>query len=176
MSTLEAKKAFVDELRIRVNPQFDHDIDPDQNEFAYWNPVSATNDLIKLANAALDVTQAITDGMRERTQLQTELRKVTRLIDQVEHHVLVEDPLTPTEAKTLKTVAAALERRFVSQGYADKVHELQTTRHELEDRIAKLTDRIDAGHAWNKTNERVSDNLKTALSFYKDERKRAYQF
>lgn len=176
MTYQENKRPLAEELKIRVNPQFDHDVDPDQNEFAYWNPVSATNDLIKLANASLDITQAITDAMRERTQLQVELRKVARQIEEAEHHVLVEDPLTPTEAKTLKTVAAALERRFVAQGYVDRVHELQQTKHALEDRIDKLDDRIAAGHAWNKTNERVSDNLKTALSFYKDERKRAYQF
>jgi len=171
-----ARKSLADELRIRVNPEFDHEIDPEQNEFAYWNPVSATNDLIKLANAALEITQAITDAMRERTTLRAELREVDRMISEVEHHVLVEDPLTPTEAKTLKTVAAALDRRFQLMGYEEHVKALRDKHESLSTRVDKLTDRIDAGHTWNKTNERVSDNIKTALAFYKDEKKRAYQY
>lgn len=166
----------MDELRIRVNPEFDHDIDPDQNEFAYWNPVSATNDLIKLANAALEITQAISDAIMEKTQLEIELKAVTRELEDLENHALVEDPLTPTEAKTLKTVAAALERRYAVQGYTEVVRELKTKRDALADRMVKAEGKISAGHVWNKTNERASDNIKTALSFYKDERKRAYQF
>lgn len=171
-----AKRPLAEELRVRVNPEFDHEIEPEQNAFAYWNPVSATNDLIKLANAALEITQAITDAMRERTQLKVELRQVNRQLEDLENLVLVDDPLTPTEAKTLKTVAAALERRFQVQGYEEGARTLRDKRDTLTDRIMKLDDRIEAGHAWNKTNERVSDNLKTALAFYKDERKRAYQY
>jgi hypothetical protein len=169
-------KTMVERLRVRVNPDFDHDVDPDANEFAYWNPVTATNDLIKLANSALEVAQAITDAMRDKTKKEISLRKVLRELEELEHHVLVEDPLTPTEAKTLKTVAAALERRFAFSGYEPKARELRMRRDELQDSITKLDDIIQAGHVWNKTNERVSDNIKTALAFYKDERKRAYQF
>lgn len=171
-----SKKTLYEELRIRVNPRFDHDIEPEENEFAYWNPVSATNDLIKLANSTLEITQAITDAMRERTQLHIELRQVSREIEEVENHVQVEDPLTPTEAKTLKTIAAALQRRVSMQGYDEHMKKLRDRKDSISDRIDKLDDRIEAGHAWNKTGERVSDNIKTALSFYKDERKRAYQF
>jgi len=169
-------KSLADELRVRVNPEYDHDADPDQNEFAFWNPVSATNDLIKLANAALDITQAITDAMQERTRLKIELKNVERDIEALERAVMVSDPFTPTEAKSNKTIAGALQRRFEDQGYAEAIGTLRTRRDKFEDRIEKLQDRIDAGHFWNKTNERVSDNVKTALAFYKDERRRAYQY
>lgn len=170
------KPTLSDQLRIRVNPEFDHDVDPDANDAAYWNPVSAVNDLIKLANAALEITQMVTDTMRERTKVQVELKNVERDIESLERHVVVEDPLTPTEAKSNKTIAAALQRRYEHQGYEDRVSELRTKRDNLEDQLYKLQSRIEAGHTWNKTNERVSDNLKVALSFYKDERRRAYQF
>lgn len=176
MNSHEHKSSMADQLKVRVNPEFDHEIDPEQNEFAYWNPVSAVNDLVRLANAALDITQSITDDMQERMRLQQTLRELNRQLDTVENHVLVEDPLTPTEAKTLKTVSAALERRFVSQGYSEEVAKVKAERDKVADKIAKLDDRIDAGHVWNKTNERVSDNIKTALAFYKDERRRAYQY
>jgi hypothetical protein len=175
MSTDKAS-SFANTLRIRVNPVYDHEADPESQEFAYWNPVSATNDLIKLANAALETTQVITDAMRKRTMLKIQLRAIEGELETLEHTVLVAEPLSPTEAKTLKTVAAALERRFESQGYQDAAHSLQHKRNAVLNEITKLDDRISAGHEWNKTNERVSDNIKTALSFFKDERKRAYQF
>jgi uncharacterized coiled-coil DUF342 family protein len=171
-----SKKTLYEQLRLRVNPEFDHDIEPEDNQFAYWNPVSATNDLIKLANSTLEITQAITDAMRERTKLTIALREVSRELEDVENTVMVQEPLSPTEAKTLKTISAALERRFETQGYVDHVRKLKDKRDKLNDEIEKLDDRIEAGHAWNKTSERVSDNLKTALSFFKDERRRAYQF
>lgn len=169
-------QSLADQLLVRVNPEYDHDIDPEQNEFSYWNPVSATNDLIKLANAALQITQAITDAMQTRVRLKVELRNVERDLEALERAVMVADPLTPTEAKSNKTISGALQRRFEDQGYADAVGDLRTKRDALEDRIEKLQERIDSGHAWNKTNERVSDNIKTALAFFKDERRRAYQF
>jgi hypothetical protein len=169
-------KKLSDDLRIRVNPEFDHEADPDANEFAFWNPVSATNDLIKLANAALEITQAVTDAMQERTRLKIDLRNAERDLEALERAVMVSEPLSPTEAKSNKTISGALQRRFESEGYAESVGELRAKRDRLEDRIEKLQDRIDAGHFWLKTNERVSDNVKTALAFYKDERRRAYQF
>lgn len=173
----EAKKRrLVDELRVRVNPEYDHDVDPEENPYVYWNPVTATNDLVKLANAALEITQAITDAMQERTKLEVALRAVTRELERHEHNLLIDNPLTPTEAKTLKTVAAAIQSRAHMAGAFDHIEVLRSKQAELEDRIVVLKERIDAGHAWNKTNERVSDNLKTALAFYKDERKRAYQY
>jgi hypothetical protein len=169
-------RALADRLRIRVNPAFDHDIAPDENEYGFWNPVSATNDLIKLANAALEITQAISDAMREKTQVELKLRKVTRELEALENAMLVADPLSPTEAKTLKTVAAALDRRFVAGGAFERAGELRDRRDSLQDDIDRIRSKIEAGHVWNKTNERVSENIRTALSFYKDEKRRAYQF
>ena len=139
------KKSLADDLKVRVNPEYDHDIDPDANDFAYWNPVSATNDLIKLANSALQITQAITDAMQDRMRLNIELRNIERDLETLERAVMVADPLTPTEAKSNKTISGALQRRFEDQGYADSVSELRSKRDKLEDRIDKLQELIDAG-------------------------------
>lgn len=173
---MSAKQSLAAELRIRVNPEYNHEVDPEENEFAFWNPVSATNDLIRHANAALDITQALSDALQERTKLKIQLKNVERDIEALERAVMVADPLTPTEAKSNKTISAALQRRYEHQGYEEAVGELRTQRDTLEDRLEKLQERIDAGHFWNKTLERISDNIKTALAFYKDERKRAYQY
>jgi hypothetical protein len=164
-----------DRLRIAVNPNYDHD-DPDSNEFGYWNPVTATNDLIRLANAALDIAQSISDARHTRVTLKQQLRELERQLDELERRVLNQDPLSPTEAKTLKTVAAAVYRRFDAHGIVDQAKALQDQMAVVVDQLDHLDDRIETGHMWLKTNSQVSDNIQTALSFYKDERKRAYQY
>lgn len=170
------KRKLADELRLRVNPQFDHDIDPEENEFAYWNPVSAANDLVKLANAALDVTQAVTDSMKEKTRVRLERRRIERQIHTIEQQLLVLDPPSPSETKTTKLVSAAVERRAIEADQANMLAELREAAWELERREVELEGEVDIGTLWAKTNEKVSENIKTALSFYKDEKKRAYQF
>jgi hypothetical protein len=173
--TESKKRRLVDELRVRVNPEYDHEVDPVENPYEYWNPVTATNDLVKLANATIEITQVIADAMRERTRAELSLRKVNRELEVLEHSLLVDHPLSPTEAKTLKTVAAAVQSRVYTAGIVAEFQTLRTLQAQQEDLLLTLQERIDVGHAWNKATERVSDNLKTALAFYKDERKRAYQ-
>lgn len=173
---MTTKKALADQLRIPVNPQYNHDAPPEENEFALWNPVSATNSLIVLANAALDVAQAISDEMADRLQTWRTKKDVERRIDEMEQRLLVKDPLSPTEAKTLKLVSAAVWRRALAEGVSQELQALYDERQALEEALQEHDQRIEAGLMWNKTNEKVSDNVRSALSFFKDERKRAYQF
>lgn len=167
---------MADDLRLPTNPHYDHDVEPEQNEFAFWNPVSATNTLILLANAALEVAQAVNDEMSARTATWRRKKDIEKQIDAVEQQLIVKDPLTPTEAKTLKLVSAAIWRRAMDQGVTEQLQALYDERDRLEEEHHAHDERIEAGLMWNKTNEKVSDNVKSALSFYKDERRRAYQF
>lgn len=176
MAEVKKKRRLADELKVRTNPEYDHDVDPEENPYVFWNPVTATNDLIRLANAGLEITQAISDARQERAQLEMQSRTTTREIERRENALLIADPLSASEAKTLKTVAAAIQGRAYASGASEVLEALYNQKNALEDRILELKDQIDIGHDWNKTNERVSDNLRTALSFFKDERKRAYQY
>lgn len=171
-----SKRRLADELRLRVNPHFDHGIDPEENEFAFWNPVSATNDLVKLANAALDIAQVVSDSMSEKVQVRVRRKELERQIDDIEKRLLVNDPPSPSETKTSKLVAAAIERRALDSGQIEALVSLRDDLNKLERRELELEAQVDAGLMWAKTNEKVSENIKTALAFYKDERKRAYQF
>lgn len=173
---MTTKRRLADDLRVPVNPLYDHDVDPEENPYQFWNPVSATNTLIVLANAALEVSQAVSDEMAARTQTWRRKKEVEKEIDRLEQQLIVNDPLTPTEAKTNKLVAAAVWRRAIDQGMQETLQDLYAERDRLEELHHEHDERIDAGLMWNKTNERVSDNVKTALSFYKDERKRSYQY
>ena len=170
------KKRLADDLRVPVNPLYDHDVDPEENPYQFWNPVSATNTLVVLANAALEVAQAVNDEMSARTATWRRKKDIEKEIERCEQQLIVNDPLSPTEAKTIKLVAAAIWRRALDQDVHTMLEALHNERTLLEERQHEHDERIEAGLMWNKTNEKVSDNIKTALSFYKDERKRAYQY
>lgn len=171
-----SKRRLADELRLRTNPHYDHEVDPSENEFEFWNPVSATNDLIKLANSALEIAQVVSDAMSEKVKIKVQRKLLERQIDAIEKQLLVEEPPSPSETKTTKLVGAAIERRAAASGRGEELYELRQQLAELEDREVELEGTVDQGMMWAKANEKVSENIKTALSFYKDERKRAYQF
>lgn len=169
-----SKRRLADELRLRTNPHYDHDVDPAENEFQFWNPVSATNDLIKLANSALEIAQVVSDAMTEKVKVKVDRNLLERRIESIEKQLLVEEPPSPSETKTTKLVAAAIERRAAASGRGEELYALRQELAALEDRAVELEGTVDTGMMWSKTNEKVSENIKTALSFYKDERKRAY--
>jgi hypothetical protein len=173
---MTTKRRLADDLRIPTNPLYDHDVEPEENPYQFWNPVSATNTLVVLANAALEIAQAVNDEMSARTVTWRRKKEVEKEIERVEQSLIVKDPLTPTEAKTIKLVASAIWRRALDQGIAEQLQALYDERDVLEWRHNEHDERIEAGLMWNKTNEKVSDNVRSALSFYKDEKKRAYQF
>ena len=163
---------YAEKLKIKVNPHYDHDIPPEENEFTYWNPVSANNDLMKLANAAIDITQQSTQAMRERTTARAKLRETRWKREQIERKLLAGEPLKPAEAKTLKTVGAAvLARAWADPDKAAALSGYEETEEKLEREVETLSGKIDEWQTWLKTVEQVSDNIKTALAFYKDERR-----
>lgn len=166
-------RKLADELRIRVNPHYDHDVEPSENEIQYWNPVSATNDLIKLANAAIDVAQRISDTMREKTRVTLERRTAEHELEDLERRLLVGEPPTASEAKSTKLTNAAIDRRAKEQGELEKLTGLRTRLRALDAEVERAQSTIDTGYMWMKANERMSDNIKSALSFYKDERRRS---
>jgi hypothetical protein len=169
-----SKRRLADELRLRTNPHYDHDVDPEENEFQFWNPVSATNDLIKLANSALEIAQVVSDAMTEKVQVKVQRKILERKIESLESQLLVEEPASPSETKTTKLVTAAIQRRAAASGRGEELYTLKQQLADLESREVELEGTVDTGMMWAKANEKVSENIKTALSFYKDERKRAY--
>lgn len=169
---MSERRKLSEELKIRVNPNYDHEAGPEGNEIQYWNPVSATNDLIKLANAALETAQRISDSMRAKTELSTEKREVENDLEKLERELLVKEPPTASEAKSLKLINAAVERRAQEQGRNEELNQLRDELRSIEADMEKEQSVIDKGFMWLKANERMSDNIKSALSFYKDERRR----
>jgi hypothetical protein len=172
------------EFRVKTNPDYDHDAvefdhdNTDQNEFRFWNPVSAVNDLIKLANGALELAAAMSEAVQARAAAKLAKAQAEADLAAFEHRLIAADELTPTEAKSNKTIEAALALRAQNGGAATQLvyRTLKDAVTKEQEVIDRMTARADALDMWFKANERASNNLTNALSFYKDERKRAYKY
>lgn len=165
------KKSLRERMEIKVNPHYDLDLPPEDQDFSYWNPVSATNDLLKLSNIAIELTQSASAAIRERLEVRVTRKQKIREIETIEKQLLVEEPPSPSEVKTSKLVEAAIDRRALAAGRAEPLDALRREVGSLEDRERMLDDKVDSLMLWIKINEKVCDNIKTALSFYKDERR-----
>lgn len=171
--TKPARRSLARELRVPTNPQYDHDAAPEENEFAFWNPVTATNKLVMLANSDLELTEAVADAMRQRNGHRLLLEEAERELEGLERELLATQPLGNAESKNNKTTAAAVYARAVDTGRKAAYDALQTRVATHRTAVTKLTGQIDRWMAWIQASERVGRHLQTALSFWKAEYGRA---
>jgi hypothetical protein len=161
-----------DNLKIRVNPAYDPLVDPTEQEWAYVNPVALNNDLISIANEMLVLAEAQATAIKENQEYRLAKKKLARLIDRYEVKLLAKDPLAPSEAKSLKTIAAAIARRTYEGGWEEWLTKQQDKLEELEDLIDENEATIKRARLYWETGDKISGNIQTHLSFVKDERKR----
>lgn len=160
-------------LRIRVNPAFDLERDPSAQDAVYVDPDALNNDLITIANEMVRLAEIEVAAMQENKQLRLRKRKLERILTEFETRLMAEDPLSPTEAKSLKLTAAAVLRRVADGGYTAWVEQRRTRLAQLENRIAENAETIQMAKLYWETAERLSDNIKTHLAYVKEERRRA---
>lgn len=174
LSTPPKRKTPADIMRIRTNPHFQLDEDPNEQEWAYVNPVQLSNDLIVIANEMLVLAEESSKAIKDNQKARLEKKKLERLLEDLETDYLAKDPLTPSEAKSLKTIAAAIERRIV-QGAAHltQYRVWKSSARDLEDRMDRNEAIIRAAKLYWETAEKVSSNITVKLSWEKDERRRA---
>lgn len=168
----EKKETPATIMRIRTNPAFVDDVDPTEQEWAYVNPVALNNDLITIANEMLTLAEASVGAINANKTFRLERKKLQRAQDDFETSLLAIDPLNPAEGKNLKTTAAAIERRIKQGQYSAEVDARVKRIRELEDAIDRNDDIIKTAKFYWDTADKVSDNIKTHLSFVKDERRR----
>lgn len=168
------KVSPADRMRVRTNPAYDSEVDPTEQEWAYVNPVQLNNDLITIGNEMLSLAEVSVNATRENQRLRLEMRKLEREQDDFEKHLLATDPLAPSEAKSLKTIAAAIERRVQQQGLSDQVQARLDKIRQYEDAIDRNETTIRLSKLYWDTAEKLSDNIKTHLAYVKAERSHGF--
>jgi hypothetical protein len=164
-----SQKPLPERIKIPVNPTYDLEVDPSENEFAYVNPVSLTNQLIVLANEGITLAEIRTGAERKIAELKLERRKVERAIEDLEERLLRDEPLSPSEAKSLKTIGAAVARRVLQAGEQETFETLRGKLRALDDQIEQQQQLANRSRIYTDTVEQVSENIKTALSYIKRE-------
>lgn len=160
-------------MRIQTNPSYQLDVDPTEQEWAYVNPVQLSNDLITIANELLVLAEANAEAIKSNQRLRLDRKKLEREQDDFETSLLAKDPLNPSEAKSLKTIAAAIERRVQQGQLTAPVVARRAKLREFEDQIDRNDAIIKAAKLYWDTGVQVSTNLTVKLSWEKDERRRA---
>lgn len=164
-------------LGVPVNPAYDFDREPQDNEFAYVNPVTLNNHQILLANEMARLADVCVAAMRANAANRKEKRLAERELRDREEGLLAETPLTATEAKNLQTTNAAIVRRAQEvPAVWQQIQELRQLIRQYEDAIDDNEALIERAQLYWKTADRMGEAIKTHLSYVKDDRKRAYAY
>lgn len=172
---MSAPKTVAARMRIPVNPEFDLEADPHENEYQYVNPVQLNNQLIVLANEQVSLAQVRVAAEREIVALKLDKRKLERKLEDLEEALLRDNPLSPSEAKSLKTIGAAVARRVKEAGNEAVFAELRDQIRDLEDKTDEQLGLAARSRIYSDTAYNVSENIKTHLSFVKYEVNEAKQ-
>lgn len=172
--TETTKETPADRMRIRTNPAFDKDVDPQDQEWAYVNPVALNNDLITIGNEMITLAEAMVGCIKENQRYRLDKKKLQRAQDSLEVRLLSEDQLNPSEGKNLKTTAAAIAKRVKEKQFSKEVADRMSKIEQLEDAIERNEEIIKTAKIYWDSAERLSDNIKTHLSWKKDEKKRGF--
>lgn len=157
-------------MRLRTNPDYDLAIDASEQEWAYVNPVQLNNDIITIANEMLTLAEASVAAQTANKRLRLNKKKLEREADDFEAKLLAHDPLSPSEAKSLKTIAAAIERRVQQGQYHAEVEARRAKTRELEDKIDHNETIVKTADLYWRTADKVMDGIKTHLAYAKHER------
>lgn len=174
MTDKKKKETPADRMKIRTNPAFDKNVDPQEQEWAYVNPVALNNDLITIGNEMISLAEIMVGCIKENQQLRLDKKKLQRKQDDFETKLIAEDELSPSEGKNLKTTAAAIAKRVKQRQFGTEVSDRLEKIRQLEDQIDKNEEIIKSAKLYWDTAERVSENIKTHLSWKKDEKKRGF--
>ena len=161
-------------LTIPVNPKYDFDLDPAEQEGTYVNPVTLNNSLIRYANTAATLVQQLTVAKKERLETNLRIRAAKQQLDDLEYDLLME---TPKAAKqTLKIQETEIRRKAKELGSYDYMKELENDLHKLTDSKLILDVKIENLVSALDLVEQLSQNVQTHLSFIKTEMRQSRNY
>lgn len=173
MATDSMTPSIADRLKIQVNPEFDHEAEPEDQPVAYVNPVRLNNDLIRLSNQLVLFAEERARLIGRRTKLRHQRRSIETARESRERVLLRDTPLSPAEAKSLKTIEAAVARRAQLSGEEAQFAAWDAELGTIEAELDKIEAAMDVYSVYAHTTERMTDNIKSHLSYVKAERQEA---
>jgi hypothetical protein len=168
-SPTEKERVYYDNLQVPVNPNYDFEADPGDQQFEYANPVHLSNKLVLYTNAAILLARNIVSLARKRERLRLEKKEVDRKLRDLRRDVLVKNPAPPSAAKNLLLTDAFMARALESEGLLTGYQEFERRSAELEDQVEALKDEGENLRFTMQTIQLAASNVTNALSWTKAE-------
>lgn len=134
---------------------------------SYVSPVRLANELVRLSNVMGEVAAGIAKLTEKQTTLKAERRVLSDAKASLERELLRETPLSNAESKSLKTIEAAVAARALVEGRSEELEEWEAELQKLSIEIDGVQAKIDVYHTYKDTAHRMTDNLRTVLSYQK---------
>ena len=161
---------------IPVNPRYDWSKGPaDQEHGDFFNPVTLCNKEIFYANSIIAVVDQITAVNTSLGNIKYNIHKFKSRKQEIEETVLVTEEFSRDQTKNVVTQTAYLRERIKSSDYADEYAEVESQLRKFEQDLFKEQARADNGRLTLEGLKLVSQNIQTALSFYKAELKTGFK-
>lgn len=159
-------------LTLPVNPAYDFSLDP-EDQLPYANPVALNNSLVYLANSMASIAERLSSAMARVAELKGLIQVETQHMDQLSRALLVAEPLSASESKSLKTIEAAVQSRAKANGVGDTLDELRERVVQLEVQLHDAETKVARYRLYWETADRLSRNVTNHLSYVKDERRQS---
>lgn len=166
---MKQPQTIAQQLQVIVNPQFDHGTEPEDQEVTYVSPVRLANELVRISNVMGQIAAGIAKLAEEMTGLKRERRLLSDARASLERELLRDIPLSPAEAKSLKTIEAAVSSRAMMSGKSETLDLFDEQIQQLSIRIDAIQAKRDVYDSYQDTAHRMTDNLRTVLSYQKQE-------
>ena len=168
MSDEREKPPVLQTLRVRVNPDYDWDVDP-SDQHSYTNPVMVANKQVQLTNAALFVAQQATTARKALGDVRTCLQTVDNALADLERDILNQFPAPAARTASHRLLDAYINQMLqtASEELQDAFRRNRTERRRLLRRKVELEIDVENAEQTMGAIKMASENLKTFLAFAK---------
>lgn len=174
MTTEKRQAPLLENLQIPVNPNYDWNKDPSE-QANYFNPVTLCNREVAYANKIIEIASKLAAANKQLAVARLRARTVRREITRIEAGLLGGQEPPKEYTKNLVLQAAYVQQLVRGSEYADNHRLLSDELITLEDSIEEQDAKINSGYKALDALKLASQNLQTALSFYKAEMKTTFR-
>lgn len=129
------------------------------------------NKEVQYANDIIDITGKLIEYNKEIGQIKFRLQQLQTERDDMEALVLVEEPPTQSESKNIKLLSAYILGAMLESPNAERYKALCEEQAILEQDLIPLSMKKNSAEASLDALKLISQNIQTALSYYKAEMK-----
>lgn len=156
-------------LPIPTNPNYDWS--EGQNQANFFNPVTLCNKEIQYANDIITITGQLIEYNREIGAKKFRLRQLEDQREDMETAALADQPPSQAESKNLKLLSAYILNAILTSSNAEEYQRVCAEQAEIEQDLIPLEIKKSSAESALDALKLVSQNIQTALSYYKAEMK-----